>query len=70
MQVQRKFLQAAQERAKIAQAQYASGLVSFNEWIIIENELVNAQKSFLNVETTALIAQANWAQAKGETIDE
>ncbi|MBI4309829.1 MAG: TolC family protein [Candidatus Omnitrophica bacterium] len=69
VEVQKKFARAARERAKIAQAQYASGLIRFNEWIIIENELVNAQKSLLNVETAALIAQANWAQAKGETLD-
>jgi len=32
--VQKKFLVAAEERAKIANAQYSSGLISFDNWII------------------------------------
>lgn len=68
--VQQRFLEAAKERAKIAEAQYGSGLVTFNDWIIIENDLVNNQKSFLGAQANALIAEANWVQAKGETLDE
>lgn len=68
--VQQKFLEASQERAKIAQAQYASGLISFDNWIIIADGLVTAQKRFLTTQTNALIAEANWVQAKGETLDD
>ena len=68
--VQEKFLEAAKERAQIAEAEYGSGLISFNDWIIIEDNLVNNQRSFLNTQANALIAQANWVQAKGETLDE
>ena len=38
--VQRKFLEATEERAKIARAEYSIGLMSFDNWIIIENNSV------------------------------
>jgi len=68
--VQRKFLEAARERAKIAQAQYSAGLISFDDWIIIEDNLVRVEKTFLDAEASALITEANWLQAQGETLDE
>ncbi len=67
--VQKDFLAASQERAKIAQAQYTVGLVTFDNWTIIEDDLVSAQKAFLDVQAAALIAEANWIQAKGETLE-
>ena len=67
--VQQKVLTAAQERAKIAEAEYSIGLVSYNDWIIIENNLVSAKTSFVNAELAALVAEANWVQAKGGTLD-
>lgn len=68
--VQQKFLNASEERAKIAQAQYATGLISFDDWIIIEDDLVRDRKAYLDSLANALIAQANWNQAKGETLGE
>lgn len=68
--VQKKFLDAYRTRAKIAEAEYSNGLITFNDWIIIEDGLVNNQKAFLQAKTNALIAEANWLQAKGETLDE
>ncbi|MBN2120199.1 MAG: TolC family protein [Candidatus Omnitrophica bacterium] len=67
--VQEKFLAAAQERAKIAQAQYSNGLISFDDWTIIEDDLVRVKKSFLNAQANALVAEANWIQARGGTLD-
>ena len=67
--VQHKYLEAAKERAKIANAQYSTGLTSFNDWIIIEDNLVNARKSFLNAQANVLINEANWIQAKGGTLN-
>lgn len=67
--VRKKNLAAAIERSTIANAQYSNGLVSFNEWVIIENNLVSAKKDFLNAEADLLIAEAQWIQAKGEGLD-
>jgi len=69
VQVQNKFLAAAGERSKIAQAQYSNGLITFNDWTIIEDSLVNAKKSYLFAQASALAAEANWVQAKGGKID-
>jgi len=69
VEVQKKFLDAAQERAKISEAQYSVGFISYDNWTIIEDNLVNAKKNFLNAEANALLAEANWIQAKGETLE-
>jgi len=69
VEVQRKFLSAAQERATIAEAQYSLGLIQFDNWTIIEDDLVSAKKTFLNAQANALLAEANWIQAKGETLE-
>jgi outer membrane protein TolC len=67
--VRKIFLQASEERAKIAQAQYSNGLISFDNWTIIEDDLVQAQKSFLDAQANALLAEAQWIQAQGGTLD-
>ena len=68
--VQQKFLMASQQRADIVEAQYKSGLATFNDWTTIEDNLVRDQKALLQSKANALISEANWRQAKGETLDE
>ena len=67
--VQKKSLDATEERAKIAEAEYSIGLLSYDNWIIIENNLVSAKKSYVTAQNAALVAEANWVQAKGGTLD-
>ena len=67
--VQNKFLQATEERAKIAQAQYSNGLISFDNWTIIEDDLVRTKKSFLDAQANAFLAEAQWIKARGGTLD-
>ncbi len=67
--VRRKFLAAAEERARIAEAQYSLGLIQFDNWTIIEDDLVRAKKNLLDAEASALLAEAGWVQAKGETLE-
>ena len=67
--VQKKYLEAAKERAKIASAQYSTGLISFDDWTIIEDNLVNAEKSYLNAQAEALVAYAYWIKVKGGTLE-
>ena len=68
-EVQKKFLDAAEERAKISEAQYSLGLIQFDNWTIIEDNLVSAKKAYLAAQANALLAEANWVQAKGETLE-
>jgi outer membrane protein TolC len=67
--VQKEFLQAAEERAKITRALYANGLITFDNWTIIEDTLVQAQKSYLNARANAFITEAQWIQAQGGTLE-
>ena len=67
--VRQKYLQATEERAKISRAQYSTGLVSFDNWIIIEDDLVRAKKAYLNVQAEVLVREAYWIQAKGGTLE-
>ncbi len=68
--VRDKFLEAAEERAKIAQAQYSTGLISFDNWIIIEDDLVRARKAYLEAQARALNAEARWIQARGGILED
>jgi len=67
--VQKKFLEAAEVRSKIAEAQYSLGLIQFDNWIIIEDDLVRVKKAFLDAQANALLVEADWIQAKGETLE-
>ncbi len=67
--VQRKYLEAAQERVNIAEAQYVTGYITYDNWTIIEDNLVSAKKSYLDARANALLAEAQWIQAKGDTLE-
>lgn len=66
--VQKKFVEASEERAKIAEAQYSIGLVTFDNWIIIETELTSNKKNYLSAIADELAAEARWLQAQGEVL--
>ncbi len=67
--VQGKSLLASEERSKVAEAQYSTGFISFDNWTIIEDNLVRAKKDFLDAQVNTLLAEAGWVQAKGETLE-
>ncbi len=67
--VEEKYLIAGEERAKISRAQYSIGLINFDDWTILEDNLVRAQKSYLASEAASLVAEANWIQAQGGTLE-
>jgi outer membrane protein TolC len=63
--VQELFLVASEERAQIARAQYTTGLLSFQDWDLIETDLINAQKQTLTARRDAAAAEAAWRRAQG-----
>jgi len=67
--VQYKNLLATEERSKIAEVEYGTGFITYDNWTIIEDNLVQAKTSYLNAQANALLAEANWIQAKGETLE-
>lgn len=69
VKVKEKSLDAANERYEIAKAQYSTGFINFDSWIIIENDLVSAKKGYLDARANALYAQANWEYTKGGVLE-
>ena len=64
--VRQEFLEAAQVRAEIARSQYTSGLLSFEDWDLIENDLINTEKSLLAARRDAVLSEATWELAAGK----
>jgi outer membrane protein TolC len=67
--VQYKSLVANEERAKIADMEFSTGFISYDNWTIIQDNLVSSKAGYLNSQTNALLAEASWIQAKGETLE-
>lgn len=65
LEVQAEFLQAAEIRSEIALRQYQNGLLSFEDWDLIENDLIEKKKAMLAVRRDAVVARANWEKALG-----
>ncbi|HRP68189.1 MAG TPA: TolC family protein [Turneriella sp.] len=59
-------LEASNVRAQIARVKYMSGLLSFDQWDIIENDLISRQKDALQTRYDLDVAQATWEQTLGE----
>ncbi len=62
-------LAANAERSKIAEAQYSTGFITYDNWTIIEDNIVQSKKAYLNAQANALLAEAQWIKAKGETLE-
>ena len=67
--VQKQVLQATDEREKIARVEYTNGLITFDNWTIIEDNFAQAQTSLLSAQANAFTAEAQWIQAQGGTLD-
>lgn len=63
--VQENYFKASDLRAEIAREQYGAGLLTFDNWDVIENERISYQRQLLESQRSALLAEAAWAYAKG-----
>jgi len=68
LKVDRDFLEAATVRAEISRNKYNNGLLSFEDFDSIENDLITKQKTVLQSERDVILAEAAWQQAKGKGI--
>ncbi len=68
--VQKKNLDAEAERAKIADVEYQTGLMNFNDWTVIQDSFIGSKTSYLNSQTNLLTTEAAWIQAKGGTLED
>lgn len=62
------FLQAAKSRAEIARSKYNNGLLTFDEWDIIENDLIVKTKNYLQSKRERIIAESAWEQVQGRGV--
>lgn len=65
LKVDREFLEAAETRASIARARYQNGLISFEDWDRIENDLIQRQKGYLASQRDRVSAEAAWELVQG-----
>jgi outer membrane protein TolC len=68
LKVDRAFLEAAILRAEIARSRYNNGLMSFEDWDRIENDLIQRQKTVLQSQRDRVTAEAAWEQAQGKGV--
>lgn len=59
------FRKAAIVRSDVARAKYNNGLLSFEDWDIIENDLITRQKTVLQTRRDRTTAEASWEQVQG-----
>ncbi len=62
------FREATLVRAEIARNKYNNGLLSFEDWDVIESDLINRQKDYLSSLRDRTIAEAAWEQALGQGV--
>lgn len=68
IEVDEAFIMAANSRERIAKVQYNNGLITFTDWDIIENDLINRQKNLLQSQRDRVSAEALWEQVQGKGV--
>lgn len=68
LKVDQAFLEAAVTRAEIARSRYNNGLLTFEDWDRIENDLIQRQKTYLQSQRDRVTAEAAWEQAQGKGV--
>lgn len=62
LKLMKDMIDATQLRSDIARTRYRNALIGFEEWYLIENELITLLKSRLDEEKETAVRQANWEQ--------
>lgn len=68
LKVDEAYVDAAEVREKISRQKYNNGLSTFDDWDVIESDLIKRQKSFLQSERDRIVAEAAWEQAQGKGV--
>ncbi len=66
--VQAKYVDATDIRAQISRQQYEDGLLSFDNWVVIEDDLIARRKLLLGAQRNALLAEAAWWETTGFSV--
>lgn len=59
------FQEAVTLRAEIARSKYNNGLTTFDDWDLIESDLITRQRAVLSSQGNRVVAEASWEQAQG-----
>ncbi len=62
------FRKAAMVRSDIGRTRYNNGLLTFDDWDIIENDLISRQKTLLQTRRDRATAEGAWEQAQGKGV--
>ena len=62
------FRKAAVVRSYIGRTRYNNGLLTFDDWDIIENDLISRQKTVLQTRRDRATAEGAWEQAQGKGV--
>ena len=65
IQVRERYYTASKEQSDITSAKYISGLTTYQDWYVIENDYISAQKSILNAKRDALLSKAQLDNVMG-----
>lgn len=68
--VQNQFLAAIEQQNSEASLRYTSGLMSFENWEQVVTDLVNIERSALQAERDAAVAEAAWRNARGVPLED
>ncbi len=68
LELDKDFEDAAKVRSEIARRKYDNGLLSFENWDIIENDLIIRQNSLAKSRNLVVLASAAWIQAQGKGV--
>ncbi|HTL12040.1 MAG TPA: TolC family protein [Bdellovibrionota bacterium] len=68
LKVDEAFQEAAIKRAEIARQKYNNGLMTFEDWDVIENDLINRERAVLQSQRARTAAEAAWRQAQGKGV--
>jgi outer membrane protein TolC len=68
LKVDQAFVDAVEVREKVSRQKYNNGLSSFDDWDVIENDLINRQKSLLVSEKDRVVSEAAWEQVQGKGV--
>lgn len=66
--VQKELYEAEELRAEISSAKYKQGLLSYEDWDIIESNLINQGKTHLQRRRTSEVEQARWKNTLGWSV--
>ena len=68
LKVDRMYLDASTVQERIGRSKYNNGLLNFEDWDLIESNLITRQKTVLQSRQSRVVAEASWEQTEGKSV--